>query len=206
MPIIPKHQPSPYVTGPASSANRTSPSYRKLHRLGGCASKHAFPRYPNLVDDPVITRPDKVWIPDITYIRLREEFIYLAVTPDVFTRIMRAKFENPSANQLCPANLIRLLHHVPLNLNMGLVAHSLKKNPYPISIFHFSLEYSREIFQRTVLHYYLITRTNILVNFDEAIFFYIRLNQCDDSFIDRGRAVAETDHAVNTSGETNFMI
>jgi putative transposase len=52
-------------------------------------SKHAFPRYPNLVADLEITRPDQVWVSDITYIRLREEFIYLAVIMDVFTRIMR---------------------------------------------------------------------------------------------------------------------
>lgn len=52
-------------------------------------SKHAFPRYPNLVADLEITRPDQVWVSDITYVRLREEFIYLAVIMDVFTRIMR---------------------------------------------------------------------------------------------------------------------
>lgn len=52
-------------------------------------SKHAFPRYPNLVADLEITRPDQVWVSDITYIRLREEFIYLAVIMGVFTRIMR---------------------------------------------------------------------------------------------------------------------
>jgi transposase InsO family protein len=52
-------------------------------------SKHAFPRYPNLVADLEVTRPDQVWVSDITYIRLREEFIYLAVIMDVFTRIIR---------------------------------------------------------------------------------------------------------------------
>ena len=52
-------------------------------------SKHAFARYPNLVADLEITRPDQVWVSDITYIRLREEFIYLAVIMDVFTRIIR---------------------------------------------------------------------------------------------------------------------
>jgi putative transposase len=52
-------------------------------------SKHAFPRYPNLVAGLEITRPDQVWVSDITYIRLREEFIYLAVIMDVYTRSMR---------------------------------------------------------------------------------------------------------------------
>jgi len=52
-------------------------------------SQHLFPRYPNLVKDLKIQRPDQVWVADITYIRLRDEFIYLAVLMDVFTRSIR---------------------------------------------------------------------------------------------------------------------
>jgi putative transposase len=52
-------------------------------------SQHAFPRYPNLVKDLKILRPDQVWVADITYIHLRQEFIYLAVLMDVFTRQVR---------------------------------------------------------------------------------------------------------------------
>jgi transposase InsO family protein len=36
-----------------------------------------------------ITHPDQVWVADITYIRLRDEFVYLAVIMDVFTRRVR---------------------------------------------------------------------------------------------------------------------
>jgi len=52
-------------------------------------SKHAFPRFPNLVQTLEITRPDQVWVADITYIHLRREFVYLAVLMDVFTRSIR---------------------------------------------------------------------------------------------------------------------
>jgi transposase InsO family protein len=52
-------------------------------------SKHAFPRYANLVKDLEITRPNQVWVADITYIRLRREFVYLAILMDVFTRTIR---------------------------------------------------------------------------------------------------------------------
>jgi putative transposase len=52
-------------------------------------SEHDFPRYPNLVQDLEIVRPDQVWVSDITYIRLRAEFVYLAVIMDVFTRNIR---------------------------------------------------------------------------------------------------------------------
>jgi transposase InsO family protein len=52
-------------------------------------SQHPYGRYPNLVQDLVIVRPDQVWCGDITYIRLQREFIYLAVLMDIFTRAIR---------------------------------------------------------------------------------------------------------------------
>jgi hypothetical protein len=42
-------------------------------------SDHDFPRYPNLVLDLEIVHPEQVWVCDITYIRLRYGFVYLAV-------------------------------------------------------------------------------------------------------------------------------
>ena len=52
-------------------------------------SDHGFARYPNLVQDLKIISPDQVWVSDITYVRLRSEFVYLAVILDVFTRGIR---------------------------------------------------------------------------------------------------------------------
>jgi len=52
-------------------------------------STHSFPRYPNLVQDLAIVRPDQVWVADITYVRLLQDFVYLAVLMDVFTRSIR---------------------------------------------------------------------------------------------------------------------
>ncbi len=50
---------------------------------------HSFPRFPNLVECLEVTRPDQVWVSDITDIRLKKEFIYLAVLMEVFTRSIR---------------------------------------------------------------------------------------------------------------------
>lgn len=53
-------------------------------------SRHAFPRYPNLVKELKIVRPDQVWVADITYVRLGDgSFVYLAILLDVFTRRIR---------------------------------------------------------------------------------------------------------------------
>ena len=60
---------------------------RKQYRTTN--SDHPYPRYANLVQDLEITHPDQVWVCDITYIRLSQEFVFLAVVMDVYTRSIR---------------------------------------------------------------------------------------------------------------------
>jgi transposase InsO family protein len=52
-------------------------------------SQHSYPRFPKLVQDLAITRPDQVWVGDLTYARLHNDFVYLAVLMDVYTRAIR---------------------------------------------------------------------------------------------------------------------
>jgi transposase InsO family protein len=49
-------------------------------------SRHSLPVYPNLARRMVLTGLDQLWVADITYIRLHEEFVYLAVILDAFSR------------------------------------------------------------------------------------------------------------------------
>ena len=52
-------------------------------------SQHPYPRYPNLMKDMEVVRPEQAWVSDITYIRLGRGFVFLAVIMDVFTRTIR---------------------------------------------------------------------------------------------------------------------
>lgn len=49
-------------------------------------SRHGWRVVPNLARDMVPTGLDQLWVADITYIRLLEEFAYLAVVLDAFSR------------------------------------------------------------------------------------------------------------------------
>lgn len=49
-------------------------------------NNHGYRRFPNLVRGLEITRLNQVWVADITYIRLREQFVYLAVILDSHSR------------------------------------------------------------------------------------------------------------------------
>jgi len=79
-------------------------------------SEHGFPRYPNLVLDLEVVRPEQVWVCDITYIRLRHGFVYLAVIMDVFTRAIRGW------------HLARNLDH---HLTLTALRRALAKHPAP---------------------------------------------------------------------------
>jgi len=47
---------------------------------------HNLPVYPNLASDLEPNSTDELWVADLTYVRLRREFVYLAVVLDAFSR------------------------------------------------------------------------------------------------------------------------
>jgi putative transposase len=49
-------------------------------------SNHTCKIYPNLARDMILTATDQLWRADITYIRLRDEFVFLAVILDAYSR------------------------------------------------------------------------------------------------------------------------
>ncbi len=49
-------------------------------------SDHNLPVYPNLIAGMTVTGVNRLWVADITYIRIMTGFVYLAVILDVFSR------------------------------------------------------------------------------------------------------------------------
>lgn len=49
-------------------------------------SNHGRKIYPNLGREMILTAPNQLWRADITYIRLRDEFVFLAVVLDAYSR------------------------------------------------------------------------------------------------------------------------
>lgn len=49
-------------------------------------SYHPLPVFGNRVKDLEVTAPNQVWVSDITYLRTRESFVYLALITDKFSR------------------------------------------------------------------------------------------------------------------------
>jgi putative transposase len=51
-------------------------------------SRHSFVIAPNLIRDLIPSGLDQIWVADITYVHMREEFAYLAIVLDAFSRRM----------------------------------------------------------------------------------------------------------------------
>ena len=49
-------------------------------------SNHGWKVYPNLAPKMILTGVDQLWVADITYIRLSDEFVFLAVILDAYSR------------------------------------------------------------------------------------------------------------------------
>lgn len=49
-------------------------------------SKHRFYKYPNIAKDLILTKPEQLWVSDITYIKSKEGNLYLSLITDAFSR------------------------------------------------------------------------------------------------------------------------
>lgn len=59
---------------------------KKAFRPVTTQSDHNYKVYPNLIKNIEVTGLNRVWVADITYIRLPQEFVYLAAIIDIFSR------------------------------------------------------------------------------------------------------------------------
>ena len=116
-------------------------------------SRHALPVYPNLLKKRQVRTINEIWVADITYIRIRSSFVYLAAILDLYSRkvigwaiskridtelcvtALRMSLETRCARgcihhsdrgvQYASANYVALLRQYGLQISM-----SAKGNPY----------------------------------------------------------------------------
>jgi putative transposase len=92
-------------------------------------SNHGRAVYPNLARDLVLTGINQLWIADLTYIRLAEEFVFLAAILDAFSRrvIGWALDRNLDDELTLSALRMALARRAPVS---GLVHHSDRGSQY----------------------------------------------------------------------------
>lgn len=121
-------------------------------------SNHPFKKYPNLIRDLMLTHPGRLWVSDITYIRLLSGFCYLSIITDAYSRKIVGYCLHPTLHsqgainalsmalthskrsealihhsdrgvQYCCSDYVQLLEHYNINISM-----TEKGDPYENAI------------------------------------------------------------------------
>lgn len=97
-------------------------------------SNHNLPVFPNLISAMAVDDIDQVWVSDITYIRILNGFVYLAVILDVYSRkvVGFAISRNIDAELTCAALVMAIEDRNPIP---GLIHHSDRGSPYAASAY-----------------------------------------------------------------------
>jgi putative transposase len=92
-----------------------TPVYQKP-RTSGSHPEHK--RYPYLLRDMAITRPDQAWCADITYIPMRKGFLYLVAIMDWYSRkVLSWRLSNTMDTDFCVSALEEALRLGPALVN-----------------------------------------------------------------------------------------
>ncbi|WP_396152311.1 IS3 family transposase [Flavobacterium sp.] len=92
-------------------------------------SRHWMRKYSNLVKGLAITRPEQVWVSDITYIRLTNQWGYLSLITDAYSRkIMGYSFRQDLAAEGCIEALKMALNN--RLYNESIIHHSDRGSQY----------------------------------------------------------------------------
>jgi transposase InsO family protein len=92
-------------------------------------SNHTRKVYPNLARNMILTGTDQLWRADITYIRLRDEFVFLAVILDAYSRrVIGWALDRTIEDSLTLTALHMALSHRAIET--GLVHHSDRGSQY----------------------------------------------------------------------------
>uniref|UniRef100_UPI003F6CD225 IS3 family transposase n=1 Tax=Polaribacter sp. TaxID=1920175 RepID=UPI003F6CD225 len=93
-------------------------------------SNHMFKKYKNLVKNKVPTRPEQLWVSDITYIKTQHGHNYLAIVTDAYSKqIMGYNLDNHMKTSLCIKALNMAINNRKYP-NQKLIHHSDRRFQY----------------------------------------------------------------------------
>lgn len=98
---------------------------RRRKRAITTDSNHPFYKYPNLIRELQVIRPNHLWVSDITYISLKERFCYLSLVTDAYSRKIVGYCLYPTLKKEGPLQALNMaLADLPGKLQAQLIHHS----------------------------------------------------------------------------------
>lgn len=71
-------------------------------------SNHRFRKYPNIIKELRVYRPEQLWVADITYIRVAENFNFLSLVLDAYSRKIVGYCLHPTLAKEGPLSALRM--------------------------------------------------------------------------------------------------
>lgn len=173
---------------------------RKKYSSRTTNSYHRFYKYNNIIKDVEVTRPNQVWVSDITYIRTVKGFCYLALITDMYSRkIVGYDLSDSLELNGCVRALKKALYQA--KNTKGLIHHSDRGIQYCSNVYTQILKRNKvEISMTEENHCYenaLAERVNGILK-DE---FYL-----DQTFTSMEHAKRATKNAVNLYNEIRLHL
>jgi len=119
----------------------------KGFRVSTTDSNHSNRIYPNLIHSKEVSGPDQLWVADITYVRIKTCFVYLAAVLDVFGRRVVGWAVSKKINSTLCTEALKMaieerkpeggiIHHSDRGVQYSSDAYTglLKKNEFQISM------------------------------------------------------------------------
>jgi len=98
---------------------------RRKRKVITTFSKHRFRKYPNLIRELVITRPNQVWVSDITYWLTQAGYLYISLITDAYSRrIMGYEVAQSLETVHCCTALQMALQTITKQIGKHLIHHS----------------------------------------------------------------------------------
>jgi transposase InsO family protein len=98
---------------------------RKRRKVSTTDSDHPYRKYPNLIRELVVTRPNQLWVSNITYISMEEEFCYLSLVTDAYSRKIVGYCLHPTLKREGPISALKMaLRALPGVPSLTLIHHS----------------------------------------------------------------------------------
>jgi len=98
---------------------------RKRKRVCTTDSRHPFRKYPNIIRELEVLRPNHLWVSDITYISLEEKHCYLSLVTDGYSRKIMGYCLYPTLKKEGPLQALQMaMGQLPGKPGEPLIHHS----------------------------------------------------------------------------------
>jgi putative transposase len=98
---------------------------RKRKKIFTTDSNHPFRKYPNIIKELAITAPNQVWVSDITYIALLNNYCYLSLITDAYSRKIVGFCLHPTLEKEGPLAALEMALFLQIsNFKGSLIHHS----------------------------------------------------------------------------------